>query len=70
MSKCERWAKIEQFEIVNKAQCQLRCPYQKKCIFEFNNDENKYAYIVDQLIYYNPYDEKGGFIRFDYGFNY
>ena len=68
--KCERWAKIEQFEIVNQAQCQLRCPYQEKCIFEFNNDENKYAYILKQLIYYNPYDEKGGFKRFDYGFDY
>ena len=68
--KCERWAKIEQFEIVNQAQCQLRCPYQEKCIFEFNNDENKYAYILEQLIYYNPYDEKGGFKRFDYGFDY
>ena len=66
--ECSRCAKIEQFEIVDKAHCILRCPYQEKCTFEFNNEEDIIEFFANQLVYYNPYDEEGGFDKFDYGF--
>ena len=60
---CERRAKIEQFDIIDK----LKCPFETNCIFDINNDVS-ISFYVYQLLSYDFYTNLDFKKKFNYGF--
>ena len=64
---CKRSAEINKYEIVER--CKLKCPYEKKCVFDVCSDENKnLEFIAEQLMSYDPNMNIGPEETFDIGF--
>ena len=64
---CKRSAEINKYEIVER--CKLKCPYEKKCVFDVCSDENKnLEFIAEQLMSYDPNMNIGPEEKFDIGF--
>ena len=65
---CKRCAIIEQFEIVDNRCCKLKCPFETKCIFEVNYDNDNYEFILEQLVGYDLYSGMDVNEKFKLGF--
>ena len=64
---CKRTARINQFERMESFK--IKCPYEEKCIFEINNNENDVMeFIAEQLLSYDLYTNMNAKKKFDFGF--
>ena len=64
---CKRSAEIDKYETVER--CKLKCPFEKKCVFDVCSDENKnLEFIAEQLMSYDLNTNMGPEKKFDLGY--